>query len=259
MKKAKGIHVMSKWTKTKALLRHKEMQPLVPETRLMNADSLRRMLRRYSMVYIKPVSGSFGNGVMRVEQKGGARGTVYTYQHEQKKRSFPSFDAMYRSIMKHKRKRPYLAQKGIRLLKHRGRSFDIRVMVQRNSGKQWETTGIIGRVAHPAKIITNYHGGGTPMDIRPLLTPWLKGDKVAAYERRLAKVGKNAAVALSHKYPRINMVGADIGVDSELKPWIIELNTNPDPYIFRHLKDRSVYRKVLHYARKLGRIPAKKR
>ncbi|RIE04883.1 YheC/YheD family protein [Cohnella faecalis] len=54
------------------------------------------------------------------------------------------------------------------------------------------------------------------------------------------------------------MVGADIGLDNHLRPWIIELNTNPDPYIFRHLADKRIARKVLSYARALRRIPPAK-
>jgi hypothetical protein len=54
------------------------------------------------------------------------------------------------------------------------------------------------------------------------------------------------------------MVGADIGLDNHLLPWIIELNTNPDPYIFRHLPDKRIARKVLSYARALRRIPPAK-
>lgn len=254
MEHTKGRYVGDKWTKTKALLRDKELLAYVPETRRMSAESLRRMLRRYSMVYIKPVSGSFGNGVMRVEQKSGTRGEGYTYQLERKKRTFASFDSLYRSIMKHKQKGPYLVQKGVRLLTYQGRRFDIRVMVQRNEKRKWNTTGIIGRVAHPEKIITNYHGGGTPKAVETLLNPHLgAAAKTAQLKRTLAKVGEKAATALSRTYPGILEVGADVGLDTDLKPWIIELNTKPDPYIFRHLKERGVYRNVLRYHKALIR------
>ncbi|MFD0713224.1 YheC/YheD family protein [Paenibacillus sp. GCM10027626] len=247
MKKTTGRYLGDKWIKTKALLQDKELQALVPDTKRMSATSLRRMLNRYSMVYIKPVLGSFGNGVMRVEQSSGSRGTVFTYQLDRKKRTFKSFDSMYQSILKNKKNGPYLVQKGVQLLKHKGRRFDIRVMVQRNAKMKWETTGIIGRVAHPSKIITNYHGGGTPKPVISLLKPHLGAAKVLEFERILAKVGEKAARALSRKYPYVSEIGADVGVDTDIKPWIIELNTKPDPYIFRHLKKRSVYRKVLRY------------
>lgn len=122
-------NVVSKWLKTKAILRDGTVRHYVPETRLLTAESLRSMLRRYGMVYVKPVSGSGGKGVMRVEQNGASR---FSYQVEKTKRTFAGYDGLYRSLSMHKRKRPYLVQKGIRLLTLGGRRFDVRVMVQRN-------------------------------------------------------------------------------------------------------------------------------
>jgi glutathione synthase/RimK-type ligase-like ATP-grasp enzyme len=255
MKPSRRKNVVSKWLKTKAILRDPKVRKLVPETRLMDSESLRAMLARYFMVYVKPSSGTYGQGVMRVEQKNGTGGKSYSYQVEEKKRTFDSYSSLYQSILRHKRKRPYLVQKGIRLLTYKGRRFDIRVMVQRNPKRAWETTGIIGRVAHPRKIVTNYHSGGKPTELRTLLKADASPAKVDRIEKRLSQAGFDAAVALSRTYPGLNMIGADIGLDAKFYPWIIELNTNPDPYIFRHLKDKSVARKVMRYARALKRVP----
>lgn len=248
-------HIVSKWLKTKAILRDPKMRGLVPDTRMLSADSLRAMLNTYGMVYIKPSYGTFGKGVMRVERTGSG----YAYQTGVTKRSFGSINALYRSIMQHKMKRTYLVQRGIHLLKYRGRRFDIRVMVQRNARWRWETTGIIGRVAAPGKVVTNYHNGGKPTDIRTLLAPLVPGDTRHRIESRLANVGYDAAKALACVYPNLDMVGADIGLDTSFRPWIIELNTAPDPYLFRHLADKSTHRKVLRYARALGRIALARR
>ena len=243
-------YVSSKWLKTKAILKDPKIRKMVPETRRMNEQSLRSMLNRYSMVYVKPDAGSGGKGVMRVERVNG----LYSYQTEEKKRTFASFASLYRSLLRHKRKRPYLVQRGIRLLKYKGRRFDIRVMVQRNLRRTWETTGMIGRVAHPRKIVTNYHNGGKPMEVRTLLKPLVSGKSLSRIEKRLSMAGYDAAKALSRTYPGLGMVGADIGLDADFHPWIIELNTNPDPYIFRHLKDKRISRKILRYARAWKRI-----
>lgn len=244
-------HLTNKWLKTKAILRDAKVRGRVPETRLLSLSTLRAMLSRYGMVYVKPVSGTYGRGVMRVE----AHPNAYTYQIEQTKRSFATIEGLYQSLLRHKHKRRYLVQRGIRLLKYKGRRFDIRVMVQRNPRGSWETTGIIGRVAHPKKIVTNFHSGGKPTALQTLLAPLAPSPVRARIERRLASIGYDAAQALRRVYPSVNMVGADIGLDTAFRPWIIELNTSPDPYLFRFLKDKRIHRKVLRYARALGRIP----
>ena len=59
----------SKWTKTKILLKSKNLSSYIPETRLFNYSTLLMMLKKFKMVYVKPIHGSFGRGVMRVEWK----------------------------------------------------------------------------------------------------------------------------------------------------------------------------------------------
>ncbi|GAF10083.1 hypothetical protein JCM16418_4257 [Paenibacillus pini JCM 16418] len=128
--------LMSKWTKTKVLLGSKMARPFIPDTRRFNKSTLRMMLNSYSMVYVKPEVGTFGNGVIRVEQiKSGG----YTYQLETKVSKFKDYDSLHSSLQQITRKKSYLIQKGIHLVKYNKRCFDIRVMVQlspKGNGKQ---------------------------------------------------------------------------------------------------------------------------
>lgn len=252
MGKRRSVHIRSKWAKTKAILRSRELSRHVPDTQKLSQASLRQMLSRYRMVYVKPDAGTYGNGVMKL---GFSPDGAYYCRDRGRIRHYPTLASLYRAIRARSGGRRYLVQRGIHLLKYKGRLFDIRVMVQRNAQRQWETTGIIGRAARPSYIVTNYHSGGRPMDIRKLLSPHLGRRRIRALSARMSSISRKAATALGKTYPGVNMVGADIGLDDRLNCWIIELNTSPDPYIFRFLPDRSVSRKVLRYARALGRIP----
>ncbi len=251
----KGVHIANKWAKTIAVARDPGVAAHVPDTRRMNRTTFAKMLDRYGMIYVKPVSGTFGSGVMRIERSPD-RWLPYSCHAGLGKKRFASVGQLYEHIMRTKRHRPYLAQRGVHLLKTNGRRFDIRVMVQKNPAGAWEPTGVIARVAMRGKAITNYHAGGTPVALSRLLRLKLGVAGARRTEDRLRALGLRSARALARAYPRINMVGADIGLDTRLRPWIIELNTSPDPYLFRHLKDKSTHRKVMRYARALGRIPA---
>ncbi|WP_276352370.1 YheC/YheD family protein [Cohnella caldifontis] len=251
MNRSRIRHVGSKWSKTKVILRDRALRPYVPETRRINAASLQAMLNRYRMVYVKPVSGMHGKGVMRVARTG-AGGYVCRWGSSGSR--YRGFRPLYEAIRKRTRGRPYLVQRGIRLLTVRGKLFDIRVMVQKPPGRKWKATGIIGRLARPGRVVTNYHSGGKPTDVRTLLRGYAKPARIDVLMRTMAAVSRRAAAALNRGYPGVNMVGADIGLDRSLKPWIIELNTSPDPYLFRFLKDKRVSRRVLRYARMLKRI-----
>ncbi|QQZ59341.1 YheC/YheD family protein [Paenibacillus sonchi] len=238
--------VQSKWVKTKLLLRSNAVRPFIPDTRKFSRRNLEEMIRSYGMVYVKPERGTYGNGVIRAE-RGEHKG--YTYQYEETVRHFDTFEAFHKSLAQKTGKRSYLIQKGIHLLKHNRRRFDIRVMVQLSPKGVWEATGIIGRLGHPRKIVTNYHSGGRPMAIETLLSTHLTRQQLAHLTGELDLLGTRMAAHMQKTYPRIRKIGVDVGLDRSLTPWVIEVNMNPDPYIFNQLKDKSMYRKVMKYRR----------
>lgn len=237
----------SKWAKTVALRRNKLIAGFMPETAKMTPESLKRMLNRYGMVYVKPVHGSFGNGVMRVEKSG----DVYRYQSGRKISRFSQYESMYAAIRKDARGKSYLVQRGIHLLKYRGNRFDLRVMSQFSPKKQWETTGIIGRAAGKGKIVTNFHNGGTLYTAEKLLKPHTRN--IAAKLKELSRLGVRTGQSLRRTFPGISEIGLDIAMDKTLKPWILEVNTSPDPYIFLKHPDRSIFKKIRRYQRAYSR------
>lgn len=239
----------SKWIKTKVLMQCRAISPLIPETVKFSRANLKNMLLKYGMVYVKPERGTYGNGVMKVEQIREGYGTEYKYQSGTKIRTFGTFDTFYLSLKKMTRGRSYLIQRGIVLLKHGKHRFDIRVMVQLSPRGKWETTGLIGRVAEKGKIVTNYHSGGKLTAMEKLLAPYLNVSQQAEMLKNLRRLGEETGRFYHKKYPGFRQIGVDVGLDSHMTPWIIEVNTSPDPYIFKHLSDKSMYRKVMAYRR----------
>ncbi|UJF32405.1 YheC/YheD family protein [Paenibacillus hexagrammi] len=259
MSKILRRHINSKWAKTKAIQTASRLETYIPLTKRMTYRTLKQMLHKHRMVYIKPDSGMFGNGVMRVEWHKGRQDQSYFYQEGETPRSFGRFVDMYRSIRKLIGKRRYLVQRGIELLTYKGNRFDIRVMVQQSPVQEWETTGIIGRVAHPRKIVTNFHNGGALKDPGLLLQGYMADRESKKLMHRLQLIGLHAAKAMQSRFKGVNEIGVDVAIDHKLHPWILEVNTSPDPYIFRRLRDKRVYAKVMQYAKSNGRVKPKNR
>jgi hypothetical protein len=250
--------IRSKWAKTDALLADPVIREYVPTTRTFDRSTVEEMLDQHGMIYVKPIYGTFGNGVIRIEKRTGDP-EPYFFQSGESKYSFASFDEMYRKLLVVKKRRDYIVQQGIHLLKFTGRRFDLRIMVQKNPQSRWETTGIIGRVAHPRKIVTNYHAGGMPMPVKKLLIESLPDEQSNHYQTRLRKFGVDIAKTMEKRFPRLKEIGVDVAIDENFKPWILEVNTLPDPFLFLKLPGRTVFRRIYSYAVAYGRFSTRRR
>ncbi|MFB8376142.1 YheC/YheD family protein [Paenibacillus taichungensis] len=282
--------VSSKWTKTAVLQRSRIVDGYIPVTRQYNRQTLERMTELFETNYIKPDRGTYGNGVMRVktirinpnpitddntsenavdplspsEAEVGAEIsaevplTTYELRYGTEEKHFQSLDELDLALTERIQNRDYIIQQGIPLMKHEGLPFDLRVLTQKNLQRNWETTGILGRVAAPGKIITNIHGGGRLATFNELVRPHFDQDRFQQLRSELYRLGIHTAVQLQRSFPRLKEIGIDIALDEDGRPWIIEVNTLPGIYAFGLLPDKETYRKIKRYARAYGRLPSKK-
>lgn len=241
--------LVSKMLKNNLMLKSSELAQHMPLTKYLNRHRLSSMLDQYRMVYVKPDLGSQGRGVIRVEKIKQS----YRYQEGLHVHTFKNFDSMYASISKQFGQKEYLVQKGVHLLKYKGRPFDFRIMIQRNPKRKWECTGTLGRLAHPGKAVTNGSQGGTIYDPSVLLAPFADKRMTAAALRRMNRLANVTALRLSRSYPQLNELGLDIALDRKLKPWILEANTSPDAGPFSLLPNPKIIRTIVAYGKAYGK------
>jgi len=242
--------ISDKWEKTEVISRHLDLREFVPVTKCIESrDTLKEMLDRYRMVYVKPVHGMHGKGVARVEWDEANAEHPYKYQLGLHIAEFADFNEMYGDLKIRMNGKKYLVQQGIHMLQHDSRDFDIRVMVQKNPSQEWEVTGMIGRVADDGKVVTNVHSGGRLKPVELLLQNYMSDEEQKAFLSLLKQQGLRVAEAMNEQYRGVKQLGLDIATDEHLKPWILEVNTSPDPYIFLKLKDKRVFNRVIRYTK----------
>ncbi|GGD97784.1 YheC/YheD family protein [Paenibacillus nasutitermitis] len=241
--------VSSKLRKTRIVMRDRKLASHVPATRLFSRSQLAVMLKRYGMVYVKPDTGSLGIGVMRVEKTAGA----YRYQAGTRICVLRTFAELYDSIRRQAGSRTYLVQKGIHVLRHMGRPFDFRIMIQKGPSGNWKPTGAAGRVAHPRKAVTNGSQGGSIYPVDALIVPLASKKASSRLLKEMYRMAKLTADRFNQTYPAMNELGLDIAVDRRLKPWLLEVNTRPDPCPFTKLPDKTMINTIVAYGKAYGR------
>ncbi len=212
----------SKWLKTNALLGSPYIARHIPTSRLFNAANLQMMISRYGMVVLKPVCGTGGIGVIKVERTGKA----YRLTHKSNNRTLSSFNELMRALNATKKKRPYLIQRGIHLATIGGRPIDYRVKYVKENGI-WVYRAMVGRLARPGLFVTNLSRGGTQMTAAQGISRSLSARLVGVKKREMRLLTNASTALLESRYPGIGNLGYDYGIDRNGHIWLLEVNTRP--------------------------------
>ncbi len=244
--------LVDKWKKTVLMKKQARLRKHMPHTRLATRKNVRSLLDRYGMAYVKPARGSQGRGVMRMEKRERKK-MPYSYQLGERKRSFRTFARAYAAIVEQMDGDRHVVQQGIRLLKHKGRRFDIRLMIQRKPSGGRETTGMFARAAHPRKIVTNGSQGGSIYSVDAVLRPYAGPARRKRLYDLMDDLSHRTFKLLNGFAPGLNELGIDYAIDRKLKPWILEVNTKPDAAPFTLLADQSLIKRIVRYGKAYGK------
>lgn len=218
-----GRQLANKWLKTEALLSNGSVAPHIPQTRMYDAEQLKRMVHQFGMVVIKPIHGGGGYGVIKVSYDRG----VYSFTYMSRRRAFGNFETMFKALGRAKVGRKYIIQQGIHLARIGGRPIDYRVKVAKQQDGSWVYRAMVGRLARPGLFVTNLCKGGTLLSAREGLSRSLRS-KVARTKRREMRNLTNTCIGiLESSFPGIGELGFDYGIDNRGKIWIFEVNTRP--------------------------------
>ncbi|WP_232698854.1 YheC/YheD family endospore coat-associated protein [Brevibacillus daliensis] len=256
-----GRGLSGKWQVHQMLSQSADLNPLLPPTELFTVQSFIEKLETNGSLLIKPLAGTHGNGVVRIQKRNSQDGqtkyelTGRTLHNKPFRLVLPSQKQTIKKVNRLTKKKEYLIQPFLQLATKEGFPFDIRILVQKNGQGKWQTTGKAVRIGNKKSITSNLHGGGMATALHPFLEDHYPQEICSHIIDTLDHIATTLPPFLEKKHGRLVELGIDAGVDPEGNVWIIEVNSRPGRDVFRHIKDRQAIatsiKQPVHYARYL--------
>lgn len=226
------------------------LRPYLPESVLPHKENVqwfRRQLLEGAEVFVKPRRGSLGLGIARVWRSSSG---AYYYQSSRGRRKL-SFRGVWNLARKSNGTR--FLQRGIPLLEDEGRRVDFRVPVQKDGKNRWHVAGIAAKRAERLKYLTNLARGSSVHDGRELLTRNFGADRAEGIIQEIVELATLVAQTLHARSPRMVDLGLDVGIDTQGRPYLIEVNRR-DLRVLLHRSGQqseteTLYQNPLAYAR----------
>ncbi len=247
--------VLSEWVRA-----NPETGLRVPVTkRVVDVATIGSMLEHYGVVYVKPVGGYGGRGVLRVRAD---QRTVWVdcdrFHERGAFRRQLSSSEFGRFMRRELARTTYIVQEQIPLLHIDGGKVDFRTVVMRDLNGEWRLVGIVPKVAARGGVVTNLVAGGQKMRLAQI-QQILGARGFALPAADLERNSLLTARALSRLNPTLGVIGFDVGVDAKGHTWFIEMNPKPS----RSLLDAGMRREsarlavefALYLARRHRKVP----
>ncbi|RKN85522.1 YheC/YheD family protein [Paenibacillus ginsengarvi] len=214
-----------------ALKKDASLLKYLPESHMFkNFQMLKSMSSRHQVVFLKPITGSLGKGIIRIARLSSQSYSCQTTSlNGTVRQTFPSLEAAFGSLSGKLKQRRYQIQQGLHLIETGGRPIDFRALVQRGSGGAWGVTSIVARIAGSNHFVSNLARGGSLSRVKEALAK----TGLTALQQRNASVGlRKAALDIAGGIEKqvaghFGELGVDLAVDMNGKVWLLEVNSKP--------------------------------
>jgi glutathione synthase/RimK-type ligase-like ATP-grasp enzyme len=220
---------LSKWEVHEHLIHENHLLAYIPDTKLFTKDHLAAFATKYETVFIKPVHGSQGRNIFKL-QKENDHFTLESSIKSQtdNKQVILSFDKIYQHLKPLLNNRIYIIQQGIPLLTYQSRGMDYRILCHKSQQNNWKATSVVARISAEDEFVSNIARGGEIMTPLNALKENMSISDAKWLISQMKELAIETAMIIDRKSSGITgELGIDIGIDQEGKPWIIEVNSKP--------------------------------
>ncbi len=251
-----NLHFFNKQTLFHTLEKMDHTSHFLPETKKLDSVArLKSFGARHQTMYLKPVQGKAGEGIMRLQFKDNYWQLQRVHAQKSITRLFPSLDAVWKYLQPQIKKKKYIIQQGITLAKYKGRPFDVRVLVQKNGKGEWGVTGVGIRRAGARSITTHVPRGGSIQSPERVFNV-LFGDMAESIMNKIEETALTVARSLNQEIRCLAEMSMDLGLTSEGRLWFFEANAKPEKFDEPAIR-RSSLNNLIQYAQYVSRLQIK--
>lgn len=249
---------LNKWNVYQKLVQSEELRSYLPETHLLNTESLSDMLSRYPVLFAKPANGSMGRGIIKIRHM--PQGFSYTLYRRGKWNGTARTPAGWmKNTRKARRGWMYIIQQGIALKKWEDSAFDLRIILQKDGLGEWKLSKRFFRVARRGSSVANLSSGGHVEPYNVLLPKLLHHDagQLEKLNREISWLCRQIATKLEEE-GCFGELGLDLGIGKNGKVWLIEVNSKPRKATETEMSMqivRNTFRRPLEFASFLAGFP----
>lgn len=222
---------------------------LPPTVLLQDTAEVERWLAKQPAVFLKPVRGSGGTGVVEIRELGAEsiRLSSASSIREIARQELNVF------IEERLRASSHLLQKSIPLLDLDGQKLDLRVYLQRDGYGEWQAVTTVPRLASSGQVVTNLAQGGRVRTFDWLVHESRRKRFPVPRRSEVEFVAILAAEAITVKRPTLAFLGVDIALDPAGQIYLLDINPRPGRKSLTIEDKKVAFRLLVDYAASLLR------
>ncbi len=199
---------------------------LLDSERLMDSSDIARWLEERSSLYLKPIAGKAGIGMIHLQKNAAGlslreqlKGRLMDYGNL----TWHQLDDFLQRSRKYGR---YLLQEEATTAVWNGRRFDVRMLLHRQPDKGFSVTGMAIRSAPIGSVTTHVPNGGTRAKVEQVFSEVFGSDRDVMISE-LVRVGEVAATAIARTPGTWTELSLDASVSPDGRPILFEANAKP--------------------------------
>jgi glutathione synthase/RimK-type ligase-like ATP-grasp enzyme len=222
-----GYGLPNKWKVYEALSSDQKLSPYLLQTRKLTSVAFFLVHFKTNHIWLlKPILGSQGRGLIKVEQLNGSFTAKEVIQPGEQFYTFASPSQLEKWLHVKMRRNEYMFQPYLPLHNQKGFPFDIRILLQKNEDGIWTERLRVIRKGIQHHITSNLAGGGEMLPYSKLLKGLTSAQR-KNIEKDMQQIKDQLPKALENGIGSLFEIAIDIGMDQNQNLWILDINSKP--------------------------------